>query len=135
MYHECQKLREDNSSLSQKNQNSIQIKDHEDKLKQLTLNNKQLSERLELETSEHKKHRKIMETELDEIQQKYGKKELQLNQAEVENKVYKKMVRKYENLVSALRQTVSITLKCVLFSGHRVKGDGNLQVSRTPLEF
>ena len=36
-----------------------------------------------------------------------GKKDMQITQIECENKVLKKMIRKYEDLVQGLRMTVS----------------------------
>merc|ERR1712129_88627 len=67
--------------------------EHEDQIKHLTINNKQLNEKLDCE--------------MEEMRMKLGKRDLEITQIECENKVLKKMIRKYEDLVHGLRVTVS----------------------------
>ena len=50
-----------------------------------------------------------MECEMDEMRMKLGKKDLQITQIECENKVLKKMIRKYEDLVHGLRVKVAFS--------------------------
>lgn len=106
MSDECQKLREENKVLHQKTRMSINLKEHEDQVKHLVTNNKQLSEKLDVESYECKKHLRHMEDELDEFKLKVGKRDLHISQIECENKVLKKMICKYEELVHSLRITV-----------------------------
>ena len=47
-----------------------------------------------------------MEFDLEDSKQKNEKRDLQLCQLECENRVFKKMMRKYDDLVDGLRQTV-----------------------------
>ena len=116
MVDECQKLRGENTSLHQKSRMSINIREHEDQMKHLTINNKQLTEKLDVESFECKKHLRQMENEMEEMRMKLGKRDMQITQVECENKVLKKMIRKYEDLVHGLRRTVRITfIHCTYF--------------------
>ena len=94
--------------MQHKLKHSMSVKEHEEKTKDLSQTNKNLGDRLELESSESKKRARIMDQELDDLKQMLGKKEMVLTQIDCENKVFKKMVRKYENLVNGLREQVGI---------------------------
>ena len=86
--------------------NLSNIREHEDQIKHLTINNKQLNEKLEVESFESKKYLRHMDCEMEEMRMKLGKRDLEITQIECENKVLKKMIRKYEDLVHGLRVTV-----------------------------
>ena len=88
--------------------NLSNIREHEDQIKHLTINNKQLNEKLEVETFESKKYLRHMDCEMEEMRMKLGKRDLEITQIECENKVLKKMIRKYEDLVHGLRVTVRL---------------------------
>ena len=107
MTRECQKLRDENSALQQKTRSSITLKDHERQLETLTNNNKHLNEKLDTDNIEFKRLVRRLESDLEDLNIKVTKKELLLSQVECENKVMKKMVYKYENLVQNLRSTVA----------------------------
>ena len=47
-----------------------------------------------------------MESDLEDTKIQNEKKELKICEIECENRVFKKMIRKYDNLVDGLRQTV-----------------------------
>ena len=108
MLEECERLREENMRLVYQSKLTINIREHEDQIRTLSNNNKQLSEKMDTDTSEYKRHLRNMESDLEDYKHKHEKKELQICQLECENKVFKKMMIKYENLVEGLRQTVSI---------------------------
>ena len=107
MSRECQKLRQENASLQQKTRTSINIKEHEKQLETLSNNNRHLTEKLDIESVECKRLIRRLESDLEDASIKVTKKELLLSQVECENKVMKKMVFKYENLVHNLRSTVA----------------------------
>ena len=107
MTRECQKLRDENSALQHKTRSSITIRDHERQLETLTNNNKHLNEKLDIDNIEFKRLVRRLESDLEDLNIKVTKKELLLSQVECENKVMKKMVYKYENLVQNLRSTVA----------------------------
>ena len=107
MSRECQKLREENAALQLKTRTSINIKEHEKQLETLSNNNRHLSEKLDIESVECKRLIRRLESDLEDANIKVTKKELLLSQVECENKVMKKMVHKYENLVDNLRSTVA----------------------------
>ena len=107
MSKECQKLRDENAALQQKTRSSINIREHEKQLETLSNNNRQLNEKLDIESVECKRLIRRLESDLEDSNMKVTKKELLLSQVECENKVMKKMVHKYENLVDNLRLTVA----------------------------
>ena len=107
MSRECQKLRQENTSLQQKTRTSINIKEHEKQLETLSNNNRHLTEKIDIESVECKRLIRRLESDLEDASIKVTKKELLLSQVECENKVMKKMVYKYENLVHNLRSTVA----------------------------
>ena len=107
MSKECQKLRDENAALQQKTRSSINIREHEKQLETLSNNNRQLNEKLDIESVECKRLIRRLESDLEDSNMKVTKKELLLSQVECENKVMKKMVYKYENLVQNLRSTVA----------------------------
>ena len=61
---------------------------------------------MDLDNSEYKKHIRQLEFDLEDSKQKNEKRDLQLCQLECENRVFKRMMRKYDDLVDGLRQTV-----------------------------
>ena len=107
MKDECSKLRQENYELHQKTRQTINIKEHEDQVKKLGKDNKELTEKLDSTTYECRKQLRILESELEEFRIKVGKRDLEITQIECENKVLKKMIGKYEDLVHGLRLTVS----------------------------
>ena len=58
-------------------------------MKSLTNSNKQLTAKLDEDSFEFKKHARNLNCEMDELKMKLGKKELQITQADCENKVLK----------------------------------------------
>ena len=107
MLEECDTLRQETALLHQKTRMTINLQEHEHQIKRLTNNNKQLTEKLDSDNYECKKHIRHMDHELDELKIKLNKRDLDISQAECENKVLRKMIRKYEELVHSLRMTVS----------------------------
>ena len=61
---------------------------------------------LDIENSNFKKHIRQLESDLEDTKIQNEKKELKICEIECENRVFKKMIRKYDNLVDGLRQTV-----------------------------
>ena len=61
---------------------------------------------LDIENSNFKKHIRQLESDLDDTKLQNEKKEMKICEIECENRVFKKMIRKYDNLVDGLRQTV-----------------------------
>ena len=61
---------------------------------------------LDIENSNFKKHIRQLESDLEYTKIQNEKKELKICEIECENRVFKKMIRKYDNLVDGLRQTV-----------------------------
>ena len=58
-----------------------------------------------------------MDCEMEEMRMKLGKRDLEITQIECENKVLKKMIRKYEDLVHGLR--VTVRLKKIILNSMR----------------
>ena len=48
------------------------IREHEDQIKHLTISNKQLNEKLDIDSLEYKKHVRHIENEMDDMQMKIG---------------------------------------------------------------